>query len=319
MTPREQVELEGKWLGARKVRDNFINQTDWTQIPDAPLTSEKKAEFTTYRQALRDIPQTYDNPDDIVLEGEGEGGIVVSNLGENNGVNAEGGVTVEGGVNAEGGVTTEGALQSDVELKTKVDDAARRPSKIINPKIALLQFCMNSPKRPGGGLTVDSDVHVDIKIDEKGKVHVEEIVEEDKKPGGEVEYEEVVACVQEEVTPDGQVNVLENAPEELKEDADALLHKFEATEGLIEDAEGGNDILDMLNKSADFIDQDASGESEINVNKDKLQTIEENQIQGDQNKSMHEIEVNENPDGEDNGNCQDVLNQSVGEIDIAED
>ncbi|MCD9550856.1 hypothetical protein GLP21_19775, partial [Photobacterium carnosum] len=27
---------------------------------------EKKTEFTAYRQALRDIPQTYDNPDDIV-------------------------------------------------------------------------------------------------------------------------------------------------------------------------------------------------------------------------------------------------------------
>ena len=54
------------WLKFRESREFFLRETDWTQIPDAPLTSEKKAEFTAYRQALRDIPQTYDNPDDIV-------------------------------------------------------------------------------------------------------------------------------------------------------------------------------------------------------------------------------------------------------------
>lgn len=54
------------WEPIRLKRDRLIRDTDWTQMPDAPLTSEKKAEFTAYRQALRDIPQTYDNPDDIV-------------------------------------------------------------------------------------------------------------------------------------------------------------------------------------------------------------------------------------------------------------
>lgn len=44
----------------------LLTQTDWTQMPDAPLIDEKKAEFTAYRQVLRDIPQTYDNPDDVV-------------------------------------------------------------------------------------------------------------------------------------------------------------------------------------------------------------------------------------------------------------
>ncbi|SMY15578.1 tail fiber assembly protein [Photobacterium aquimaris] len=55
-----------KWGVIRKYRDSLISETDWTQMPDAPLTPEKKTEFTAYRQALRDIPQTYDNPDDIV-------------------------------------------------------------------------------------------------------------------------------------------------------------------------------------------------------------------------------------------------------------
>ena len=30
---------------------------DWTQLPDSPLTDAKKAEWVTYRQALRDVPQ----------------------------------------------------------------------------------------------------------------------------------------------------------------------------------------------------------------------------------------------------------------------
>ena len=54
------------WDKIRLVRDNLIKETDFTQVSDCPLTDEKKAEFTAYRQALRDLPQTYDNPDDIV-------------------------------------------------------------------------------------------------------------------------------------------------------------------------------------------------------------------------------------------------------------
>ncbi|WP_341495477.1 tail fiber assembly protein [Photobacterium damselae subsp. damselae] len=50
----------------RKERDRLIIESDWTQTIDCPLSSEKKAEFTAYRQALRDIPQTFDNPDDII-------------------------------------------------------------------------------------------------------------------------------------------------------------------------------------------------------------------------------------------------------------
>ena len=32
----------------------ILSETDWTQLPDADLTEEKKAEYTTYRQAVRD-------------------------------------------------------------------------------------------------------------------------------------------------------------------------------------------------------------------------------------------------------------------------
>ena len=40
----------------RKQRDQRIALTDWTQLPDAPLTEQQKTEWQTYRQALRDVP-----------------------------------------------------------------------------------------------------------------------------------------------------------------------------------------------------------------------------------------------------------------------
>lgn len=55
-----------KWAEIRKYRDYLITQTDFTQMPDAPLTDEKKVEFVAYRQALRDIPQNVGDPDDVV-------------------------------------------------------------------------------------------------------------------------------------------------------------------------------------------------------------------------------------------------------------
>lgn len=41
-------------------RDKLLECSDWTQMPDVPLTPEKKAEWTAYRQALRDFPETCD-------------------------------------------------------------------------------------------------------------------------------------------------------------------------------------------------------------------------------------------------------------------
>jgi len=40
----------------RKLRNSFLRASDWTQMADSPLTSEKKAEWSIYRQALRDLP-----------------------------------------------------------------------------------------------------------------------------------------------------------------------------------------------------------------------------------------------------------------------
>ena len=47
-TPWEMINLER--------RKEALQETDWTQMPDSPLTDSKKAEWRIYRQALRDLP-----------------------------------------------------------------------------------------------------------------------------------------------------------------------------------------------------------------------------------------------------------------------
>ena len=53
----------------RTIRGGILIGSDWTQFPDSPLNDAKKAEWATYRQALRDIPETYSDAtslDDII-------------------------------------------------------------------------------------------------------------------------------------------------------------------------------------------------------------------------------------------------------------
>lgn len=56
----------GAWAELRLRRKQKLNASDWTQMPDNSLSVEKKAEWATYRQALRDIPQQF--PDDVDKE-----------------------------------------------------------------------------------------------------------------------------------------------------------------------------------------------------------------------------------------------------------
>ena len=44
------------WHGARIERNTLLTESDWTQMADSPLSSSKKTEWATYRQALRDLP-----------------------------------------------------------------------------------------------------------------------------------------------------------------------------------------------------------------------------------------------------------------------
>ena len=51
----------------RSVRTRELSRTDWTQLPDSPLSDSKKAEWATYRQALRDLPSNYSYDSNKVL------------------------------------------------------------------------------------------------------------------------------------------------------------------------------------------------------------------------------------------------------------
>lgn len=55
--------IEITWEKIRTMRTRYLLDTDYTQMPDYP--GDKEA-WATYRQALRDIPQTYVNPADVV-------------------------------------------------------------------------------------------------------------------------------------------------------------------------------------------------------------------------------------------------------------
>lgn len=41
----------------RMIRDQLLKDSDFSQLSDAPLSVEKKAEYVTYRQVLRDLPE----------------------------------------------------------------------------------------------------------------------------------------------------------------------------------------------------------------------------------------------------------------------
>ena len=62
------VELEVKmmWEKIRKERNQLLKDSDYIMVSDAPVDETQKQEWTTYRQALRDIPQDYDSPDEVV-------------------------------------------------------------------------------------------------------------------------------------------------------------------------------------------------------------------------------------------------------------
>lgn len=42
----------------RLERNSRLMESDWTQLPDSPLSAEEKDEWSAYRQALRDLTTT---------------------------------------------------------------------------------------------------------------------------------------------------------------------------------------------------------------------------------------------------------------------
>ena len=67
LTAEEVAEVEARvaaadrdFTGVRMTRNGLLRDSDWTQLADSPLAAEKKAEWVTYRQALRDYPAESD-------------------------------------------------------------------------------------------------------------------------------------------------------------------------------------------------------------------------------------------------------------------
>jgi len=75
-TPFHIISDDGEWVDGRsdeviwkQVRNNrnkALTKTDWTIIPDAPLTPEKVIQFRDWRKLLRDLPGKYT----VALEAE---------------------------------------------------------------------------------------------------------------------------------------------------------------------------------------------------------------------------------------------------------
>ena len=72
-TPEEMAQRQAD-IDARAVDFTFIiaerngrlAASDWTQLPDAPFTAEQKQAWADYRQALRDMPESFTTVDAVV-------------------------------------------------------------------------------------------------------------------------------------------------------------------------------------------------------------------------------------------------------------
>ena len=46
----------------RQDRNHLLTKSDWTQLPDAPLSEAQRQAWAEYRQALRDLPESNFDP-----------------------------------------------------------------------------------------------------------------------------------------------------------------------------------------------------------------------------------------------------------------
>ena len=54
------------WEKLKKLRNQLLQNCDWTQFNDTPLNNEQKQQWATYRQELRDVPQKFSNPQQVI-------------------------------------------------------------------------------------------------------------------------------------------------------------------------------------------------------------------------------------------------------------
>lgn len=54
------------WEDIKAKRDGLLRNSDFSVLPDVPIDNAKKQEWIVYRQMLRDLPELYTNPDDVI-------------------------------------------------------------------------------------------------------------------------------------------------------------------------------------------------------------------------------------------------------------
>jgi hypothetical protein len=63
---QEDIDNE-KLENIRADRNKLLLDCDWTDLPSCPLSNEKKAEWQSYRTALRDFPATISDLDNVTF------------------------------------------------------------------------------------------------------------------------------------------------------------------------------------------------------------------------------------------------------------
>jgi len=58
---------QNKWNLIKGYRNGLLAQSDWTQLSDAVLTLDEKSAWQDYRQTLRDIPQDFTVPEEVLF------------------------------------------------------------------------------------------------------------------------------------------------------------------------------------------------------------------------------------------------------------
>ena len=58
-----ELEVDAKWSNIREKRNKLLAETDFYALSDVTMTTE----MSNYRQALRDLPSSTSNPDDVVF------------------------------------------------------------------------------------------------------------------------------------------------------------------------------------------------------------------------------------------------------------
>lgn len=66
LADKQATKTAQKWEEIKQHRNALLAQCDWTQLPDAPLTTPTKEAWRVYRQQLRDLPEMYAEPELVV-------------------------------------------------------------------------------------------------------------------------------------------------------------------------------------------------------------------------------------------------------------